>query len=706
MAISSKRESRPRRNRLIIGGNVALAILIVGALVVFVNFLTARLAPPAFDCTRLGQFSISSRTVKLLEGLSEPVILTAMYRVSEEEEPQQKQQAQEQKRRVEDLLRRYADISSKISFQMIDPVKDTAAKTKLVRRLVDKYSGQMVKHKELVKNFSDLANKIKALLEREQAEIEKLIDTYSTMKDDRNIRQIRFWFYETQEAMGTTIDQINALTAEGDVPQYSEATRQIRTHYESVSSNLSKVGGYLSVTASKIQGLDEKDAARLRDTPQRYQELIDQLNKEVKVADGLPPLELEKIYRQIKQTRAKTILVETDTAAKVLPFGKIWVFSEKIRIDEKRKYDFTGETAISSAILALTSKEKTAVVFVHAGPPSPIKPGFAQMRRTPAKYRLAKNKLEELNFVVEDWDIRIKDTPPEIEEVKRNVYVIMPPPPPAQPQPGRPPTPSGYEQKHIDIIEKQLIDKGERMMFLARFSPLMMGVYPFTDLLSKKFGLKIEPDRLVIRSRPMKDKLVLASLGMGIQTYESHAITEPIQSLNTTFMWPVPITINATLPEAVTVAPLVHIGPELANCWAESNLGSLRKFVDKDEFDTAPPFDLVVAVENSKTGLKAVVFSDDQFVTDESVYRTVVVATGGGLAYMLANPGSLELFANCAFWLNDNENMIAVGPRQDEVPRIEHISEGGMFAWKVFLWIIWPLAALAAGGVVHLVRRK
>jgi hypothetical protein len=70
------------------------------------------------------------------------------------------------------------------------------------------------------------------------------------------------------------------------------------------------------------------------------------------------------------------------------------------------------------------------------------------------------------------------------------------------------------------------------------------------------------------------------------------------------------------------------------------------------------------------------------------------------------NPGNLELFANAAFWLNDNANLISVGPRKSDVARIGNISENGMTAWKIFLMGVWPAAALVCGGVVYLFRRK
>ena len=80
--------------------------------------------------------------------------------------------------------------------------------------------------------------------------------------------------------------------------------------------------------------------------------------------------------------------------------------------------------------------------------------------------------------------------------------------------------------------------------------------------------------------------------------------------------------------------------------------------------------------------------------------------TPKGIVGYLEFPGNLELFANSAFWLNDNQNLIAVGPRRSNMARIAHISDGGLLAWKVFLWVVWPLAALFAGGVVYMVRRK
>jgi len=706
MAINSEKGTGSTKRRLLIGGNVALTLVIVAALIVFANFLIGRMTPAPLDCTRMGQFSLSSRTVKLLGEVSEPVTLTALYRVRQEADEPLKQEDIEQKRRVEDLLRRYAKLSPHITYQMIDPVSDTGPKTALIKRLIEKYSGEATQHKELIGGFGEMASKTTKLFDQEQTSLKQLITKYPKLRDDRNILILLMQFNGGEENTRTLVEELNELTGSADVPPYSEAARSIEQHYKDAKSTLEVGGQYFTNLASTLSDLSGDDLAFFAGAEARYRETIKQLDEKLKLCADLPKLELERIYDQIKPKMAKTILVETKTAAKVLSFNDVWPRSQKAQFDEQSKYDFSGEAAVSSAILGLTAKEKSAVVFVHAGDPSPIKPSFAQMRMVPPRYKAAKEKLEEVNFIVEDWDIRLKDTPPPIEKAKNRIYVIMPPPPPQQEQPGQMPRNEGYEQKHLDIIKK-LIDDGQRVIFLAHFSPIMMGPYPFTDTIVEKLGVKIEPDKLVIEPVRFKNQYALQSLGIAVRDYQHHPITEPIQSLNTTFGYPVPILVKDKLPEGVKVSPLVQIGPEQGDRWAESNLTSLQKgIVDKDEYDTSPAFDLAVAVENTKTGAKAVVFGDDQFLTDELANRPGVVQVGRKYALVRANPGSLELFTNSAFWLNDNQNMIAVGPRGDEVSRIKPMSENGLLIWKIFLWAIWPLAVLAVGAAVHLVRRK
>ena len=700
MAISTGGTQRKRR--LLIGGNVVLATLIVWALILLVNFLVARTAPAPSDWTRSGQFSLSGRTEKLLENLDQGVVLTALYRVGEMDE-----EGREQQRRVADLLRRYGDISGKVSYDVIDPLKDTTAKTKLIQRLIQCYSGEAKPHQERVAAFRELAPKILNLLDEERTKIQQLAETAPAIDKNRNIVAIFYRFTRTQNDARMSAEEVNDLIAGGDIPRYSDAVKLIQRVYEAVKADLQVAGEYLSTEGVKIAGLDGAAVEAFKNTPERYKAVAEAVNQELEKFTNLPKLSLEEIYDQVKSRDAKSIVVEAAGKAKVLGFSDVWVASRNRTADpNKVEHDFNGEATVSSAILALTAKERSAVVFVHAGPPSPIRPGFAMMRMTEPPFSSVKDKLEEANFIVEDWDIQATPTPPDVKDAKRKMYVIMPSQP--QPQEGPMPPQGGYSPQNLETI-RSLLDQGQRMIFLVNLSPMMMGrPYPFVPLLKDQFGVDVDPTKIVIQMMRYRDQQV-PNNRIEINRYGRHEITNPIQesALSTAFLSAVPIRLEKKLPENVKVTPLVTLDESKKEYWAEANMLMLmqRSFAEFDDVDTAPPFDLAVAAENTKTGAKAVIFGNDIFAADNVANQVQYVLTAKGIGAIYTNPGNLELFANSAFWLNDNENLIAVGPRRADVPRIENISPVGLQIWQAFLWVVWPILALIAGAVVYLVRR-
>ena len=56
-----------------------------------------------------------------------------------------------------------------------------------------------------------------------------------------------------------------------------------------------------------------------------------------------------------------------------------------------------------------------------------------------APYSAMKQQLEDANFVVEEWDLKTKDTPPEIDPAPtRTIYVVFKPTPPQRGPMGQP----------------------------------------------------------------------------------------------------------------------------------------------------------------------------------------------------------------------------------------------------------------------------
>ncbi len=697
------------RRRLIFGGNVILTIVIVWAIIAVANYAANKLAPTPTDLTRGGQFSISPRTVKLLEGLTDDIKITALYRVSEDLDKDARLQAMEQKRQIEDLLRRYSSITGRIHYEVLDPLKDTAAKTKLIRDLKTKYAGESEKHKKIVDNFKQLAPKILNLFESERNEVKKLAESNEAINNNRNVVAIFYRFTNDHAEAKTAISDTNELITGEELPHYSEAVTIIQKLYEDVKKDLKAASDYMTGEGLKIEGLPEETKKFFTESTQRYKALSDEIGKEMPQFADLPKLELEEIYNQVKQKDARTVIVEivNKPKSKVLNYDDIWPMAQKQTGSDPSqvKYDFNGEAAISSSILSLTAKEKAAVVFIHAGQPDPVKPSFNMMRMSQAPYNAAKEKLEEANFVVESWDLLQSPKAPEIPNVTRKIYIVTPSIP-QKSQPGAPPA-GGYDKPQIDMVEK-LIDQGERVMFLVNFQPSIMGSpYPFTELFKKKFGIDLEAEKLVLQGIKVRDQ-VIPNNQISVSRYENHEITQPIQSLNSTFVWAVPLNIEKTLPAGITAKPLVTIKPDAGNYWAENNILLVlqRGWAQKDDDDTHPPFCLGVAVEEAKNKGKAVIFGNELFATDGVANQVQYGMGPQGIVAYLMNPGNLELFANATFWLNDNANLISVGPRKSDVARIGNITENGMTAWKIFLMGVWPMAALVCGGVVYLFRRK
>ncbi len=704
MAVNEKQTQK--HSKFVIGGNVILAIAIFWAIVVLVNLAASRLSPPAADMTRTGQFSLSKRTIKLIKHLKTPIRLTALYRVTQSDDKTRTEQEKEQKQRVGDLLKRYAGLSKNISCEVIDPLTDTKQKAEMIRRLIKMYSGEAVKYKEMLKDFSSLSGKIIKQMDTETGFIKKLADKNPDINKNRGIVEIFYRFARDKRDTELAIKDINELISGGDIPRYSDAKAIVQKIYNSAKTDMQIAANFLNKNADTIKGLNDSQKKYLKNINKRCQPLAKNITEELSKFSLLPELDLEKIYDQVKPKNAKTIVVETPTKAKVLSFGDVWTFPRRQQGNPNKPviYQFNGEAAISSAILALTEKEKSAVIFVHAGPPDPIKPSFTMMRMAQPPFGKAKAKLEEANFIVKSWDMLATNEPPTVK-AKRKIYVVIPARA-QRPQPGRPPM-GGYKQKNINKIAK-LIDEGNPMVFLVKFAPPMMTKpYAFTKLLKEKFGINAETGKMILQGRKIRDQ-VIPDNRIIVSRYAKNEITNPIQSLTSIFQWALPLTNAKKIPSGVTISPLITVTSKMGNYWAESNIFLVlqRGWAKKDKGDLDPPFNLAVAVKNKKTGEKAVIFGNDSFATDQVADQKQCVLTAQGIGAVSVNPGNLELFANSIFWLNDNKNLIAVGPRTGDVPRIENISESGMRAWKIFLWVIWPLSALLLGGIVYLFRRK
>jgi len=385
--------------------------------------------------------------------------------------------------------------------------------------------------------------------------------------------------------------------------------------------------------------------------------------------------------------------------------------------------EFTGEQAISSALLSLANPEKVKVVFVTVTPQRLTGPGgaFSDIITT----------LEQSNFEVLEWSPpsampNPQGPPPNPippAEGAGVVWVVFPPDPP-NPQMmmmGMPPP----DPRPVAIATQRHMEAGGQVMFLSEAESgmnAMMGMgggYAYAGLL-ERFGVEVQSRFTVVQrfQRPgqdgeLVDVVVPAVL---IRQYPDTEITRPMQGLPTLFryvsgqMGPMgmPTVVNATkeLPPGASVKVLIETasGPDV---WGESNFSEkLEKSTFDKGVDLASPVPMAVAATLEK-GRIVVIGSKFFAMNPMSQDEVQIVLTGRGVRQVLRYPGGQELFRNSVLWLAGYENMIAVSAKASAALRIGEISPTTLTAIRLgFFYVGAPLAALLIGGIVWFVRRK
>jgi hypothetical protein len=151
-----------------------------------------------------------------------------------------------------------------------------------------------------------------------------------------------------------------------------------------------------------VPNLGEGERAFLQESGNRYADVVAKIEAETTKLQELEPLELDTLASQLGPTN-NAILVETEEDAKVVDFSEVWPpidpgMGGRVRFDKRA---FKGEQELTSAILRVTHKEQTAVVFVrYGGPPLFFggMPGMPQQQGAP--YMMVKDQLEDANFMV------------------------------------------------------------------------------------------------------------------------------------------------------------------------------------------------------------------------------------------------------------------------------------------------------------------
>ncbi len=681
------------------------------------------------DLTRTGVNSLSPRTEQLLDALDQNVTITGLYSTALKEV---RPHAEKHQKRVADLLDLYETAGrGTVTTSMIDASKSPTQVTALLARLKEKpsYKDAAKPHAEALEAFPALSARLVELMQGELNEINGLHSTDPALANVRPLSIIeRNLQVVVREAQSTEAD-VQALQAD-EIPRYGQALYAVTCHLEQVKAGLQDAMDWMKASGMGTPGISPDTKSFFAAAPTRCATALGGLQALLKQTEDLAPVELEDVYETLK--RGQTILVETEQEATVLAQDDVWPW----RTDRNAPpppdgdmRDFTGEQAISSAILKLTQKTKTAVIFTRFGGESlltaaaPTNPMMMRMPQAP--YGILNDLLQKENFITQEWDVQAQPDPPEIAEAARFIYVVFPPKAPPQQNPMRPsPVP------RINAEQKQRIyaavKEAGMAVFLTSWMPPssqfmpMPEKYEFNEYLKSTWGVAVDDTHLALQFavNPQRAGLMLPAsrsliLASQIFHYTDHPIGAPLKGLPAALQAVAPLRIvgGDDSPEGVTLETIVEVN-DTEDVWAISNLTRINEDLQKNQGtrryddDIPAPFPLGVSATDSEDR-KLVVFASDSFVSDSVVNMAQMVMVGGTLRLAKLYPGNTDLFVNTLHWLTGNADRIAVGPQRGDVPRLDKLEEGSTLTFtRAFLVGIWPGLALLVGAGVWLLRRR
>jgi hypothetical protein len=698
---------------MLVGANVAVMIaLAVGAAVV--AQLIAFNIPLRADMTRTGVNSLSESTEKLLRDLPANLRITSLYFETDREEADQPKYREA----VRNLLALYESTNrTKITADAINPLKDHQKFQQLLSRVREKpaYKEGIAEYQARLDAFrNELNEKAQKVL---QEELERT--TPATAAIDRTappgaLAQVNELVRRLIQELQVTREQVDTLTGAAN-PQLAAAVEELKSLYPKITRALKEIPKFTSAELARNPNLPEADAAVLRDAGSRYADLVAALEGETTKFGELQPLKVDELLAKLQPT-GNPIVLETDDEAEVIEFSSLWPpVDGSMGRASFNKRAFKGEEVLTSAIVRATYKQQTAVIFVRYGGESMFAGGFMP-NQPQAPYAQMKKQLEDVNFVVAEWDLKSKDTPPEIEPpATRTLYVVFKPESPAPDPMGRPSKEPPFGESHRATLMKAIGENG-RAIFMAGWAPGPFGpiasTYEFSDYLKNNWGVTVDTQYLLIQTVNVKPgEYQVASREfhfMGEVAVLDHDIVRGAQARLLTLPGCAPLELASPPPMGVELWPLVE-QPRKDGIWGIKNLQTYQEQMQSRGFlslaagDREGPYTLAVA--GKKGEAKVVVISSRGFAEDAVAFSRALVPTAQGIAMVSTNPGNVMLLMNSLHWLNDNTQLLNIGkPIDAGLLSIKNPAT----VWRVQMLTIgaWPALALVFGVVAWVVRRR
>ncbi|MEK7731463.1 MAG: hypothetical protein AAB363_06355, partial [Planctomycetota bacterium] len=458
----------------------------------------------------------------------------------------------------------------KVTADWVNPLKDHEKFQKLLARLREKtaFADTVTVYQARIDAYkTDLDAQMRKLLQEELTLIGPTVGAMGDSSRPSPTAQVEELLRRLSSELEMTREQVDSLTTAAN-PQYSAAVGELKSLYPKISKSLKEIGKFAVGEIGRNPSMPAAQASFLRDANSRYADLVASLEGETTKLQDMQPLKLDDLINQLAPT-SNAMLVETDADAMVVDFSSTWPPVDQsgggMRVPfEKRA--FKGEEKLTAAILRATHKEQTAVVFVRYGG-QPLFMGGFMPGQPPAGYGIMKQQLEDANFIVEEWDLKTKDTLPEIDpKPTRTIFVVLKPEPPQQRNPmmgqQQPPDPP-FGESHRQALLNALGTNG-RALFIAGWAPgpfgPIAGTYEYNDYLKQNWGIGVDASALLIAATNIAPgKYVVTRQDFHHMTdldLEKHEIVSGGSARLVALPWSAPLEINAAPPEGVKLQRL------------------------------------------------------------------------------------------------------------------------------------------------------
>jgi ABC-type uncharacterized transport system involved in gliding motility auxiliary subunit len=336
------------------------------------------------------------------------------------------------------------------------------------------------------------------------------------------------------------------------------------------------------------------------------------------------------------------------------------------------------EEALTNAILKVTRETKKGVYFVTGH-------GEASLTETARTgYSVAKRGLEEQNYVVQELILARQEQVPEDAAV-----VVLAGP-----------------RKSLLEPELQAL-----ATYMERGGHLLCMIEPETgqDLqpFLQRYGLELADD-VVIETNPLGRLFGGDALTPAVTAYEQHPITKDFGGIMTIFSLARSVSVAKELPEGVSAQVLASTSPQ---SWAETDFKALQdgRVAFDENSDRKGP--ISIAAVATLTAKKPASDTETTVSTEDKPAppRTIRLAVFGDSEFANNNfftlQGNGDLFLNTIGWLAEEEDLIAIRPREggSSGPVILTAAQQPLIFWLPV--VLLPLAVFATGTMVFVRRR-